>query len=76
MNRLQLRGLMCIPPPSQDFSQQLRHFEVVAQCQTELQRAGIHVDTLSIGMSADLEAAIAAGATTLRIGTAIFGERP
>jgi pyridoxal phosphate enzyme (YggS family) len=75
MNRLKLRGLMCIPPASPDFSQQLKDFQAVAQCQTELQRAGIHVDTLSMGMSADLEAAIAAGATTVRVGTAIFGER-
>ncbi len=76
MNRLRLRGLMCIPPPSLEFSEQLQHFQAVAQCRTELERAGIHLDTLSMGMSADLEAAIAAGATTLRVGTAIFGERP
>lgn len=76
LNRLKLRGLMCVPPSSPDFSQQLQHFRAVAQCQAELLRAGIHVDTLSMGMSADLEAAIAAGATTVRIGTAIFGERP
>jgi pyridoxal phosphate enzyme (YggS family) len=74
--RLRLRGLMCIPPPRQDFQEQRAQFERVADCLHDLQARGFAVDTLSMGMSEDLEAAIAAGATLLRIGTAIFGERP
>ena len=74
--RLVLRGLMCIPPPRESFDEQRALFERLAQCRRELERAGLNLDTLSMGMSADLEAAIAAGATWVRIGTAIFGERP
>jgi pyridoxal phosphate enzyme (YggS family) len=74
--RLTLRGLMCIPPPRETFDEQLALFRQLAECQRQLQSEGLAVDTLSMGMSADLEAAIAAGATWVRIGTAIFGERP
>jgi pyridoxal phosphate enzyme (YggS family) len=74
--RLRLRGLMCIPPPQQDFAAQKAQFERAAQCLRDLNADGFQLDTLSMGMSADLEAAVAAGATLLRIGTALFGERP
>jgi PLP dependent protein len=73
--RLKLRGLMCIPPALEDFDEQRRMFAKLADCQRELIGEGFDLDTLSMGMSADLEAAIAAGATWVRIGTAIFGER-
>ena len=73
--RLQLRGLMCIPPPREGFEAQRQLFEELAACASELRGQGIELDTLSMGMSADLEAAVAAGATCVRIGTAIFGER-
>ena len=73
--RLQLRGLMCIPPPREDFEAQRQLFAELADCAQELRGQGIPLDTLSMGMSADLEAAVAAGATCVRVGTAIFGER-
>jgi uncharacterized pyridoxal phosphate-containing UPF0001 family protein len=73
--KLKLRGLMCIPPPRDTFEEQRALFEQLAACQRQLIDAGLAVDTLSMGMSADLEAAVAAGATWVRIGTAIFGER-
>ncbi len=73
--KLRLRGLMCIPPPRESFEEQRALFEQLAGCQRRLIEAGCAVDTLSMGMSADLEAAVAAGATWVRIGTAIFGER-
>ena len=73
--RLQLRGLMCIPPPREDFEAQRQLFAELADCAQELRGQGIPLDTLSMGMSGDLEAAVAAGATCVRIGTAIFGER-
>jgi pyridoxal phosphate enzyme (YggS family) len=74
--KLKLRGLMCIPPPRDTFEEQRALFEQLAACQRQLLEAGLEVDTLSMGMSADLEAAVAAGATWVRIGTALFGERP
>lgn len=73
--RLKLRGLMCIPPPEQTFAAQKAWFDQLVVCFKEITAAGIALDTLSMGMSADLEAAIAAGATCVRIGTALFGER-
>lgn len=73
--KLKLRGLMCIPPPRDTFDEQRALFERLVACQRQLQEAGLAVDTLSMGMSDDLEAAVAAGATWVRIGTAIFGER-
>jgi pyridoxal phosphate enzyme (YggS family) len=73
--RLELRGLMCIPPPTHTFETQRAWFEQLSQCQRDLIAQGIPLDTLSMGMSEDLEAAIAAGATWVRIGTALFGER-
>lgn len=74
--KLKLRGLMCIPPPRDSFEEQRALFDQLAACQRRLVEAGFELDTLSMGMSADLEAAVAAGATWVRIGTAIFGVRP
>jgi len=73
--RLRLRGLMCIPEPSEDWSLLRRRFALLRQLSEQLQGEGLALDTLSMGMSHDLEAAIAEGATIVRIGTAIFGER-
>ena len=72
---LQLRGLMCIPPATTDVATQRGHFRTLATLLAELQSAGLPVDTLSMGMSGDYEAAILEGATQVRIGTAIFGAR-
>ena len=72
---LKLRGLMAIPAPSDDFSQQRQAFARLREVFEQLQREGLAFDTLSIGMSGDLEAAIAEGATIVRVGSAIFGER-
>jgi pyridoxal phosphate enzyme (YggS family) len=73
--RLKLRGLMAIPPPSADPAQQRRHFAALRELKEQLTHNGVALDTLSMGMSADLEAAVAEGATIVRVGTAIFGER-
>ena len=72
---LRLRGLMAIPAPTTDFAQQRAAFRTLRQAFEQLNRRGLSLDTLSMGMSDDLEAAIAEGATIVRIGTAIFGER-
>jgi pyridoxal phosphate enzyme (YggS family) len=74
--RLRLRGLMCLPPPESDPERQRHWLARVRNAFESLNAAGIRLDTLSMGMSEDLEAAIAEGATMLRIGTAIFGPRP
>jgi pyridoxal phosphate enzyme (YggS family) len=73
--RLHLRGLMCLLPYEATASLQLECFTRLAQLAEAARAAGVPLDTLSMGMSADLEAAIAAGATTVRIGTALFGAR-
>ncbi|EHQ51820.1 alanine racemase domain-containing protein [Ectothiorhodospira sp. PHS-1] len=73
--RLRLRGLMAIPAPSDDFDTQRRAFARLRQAREDLIRRGHTLDTLSMGMSDDLEAAIAEGATLVRVGTAIFGSR-
>lgn len=73
--RLKLRGLMCIPPPAETFDEQKSWFDKLAECKRRLGQSGIELDTLSMGMTHDLEAAIAAGATKVRVGTAVFGER-
>ena len=73
--RLRLRGLMCIPPHIESHPEQLALFRKLAACRDDLNARGLQLDTLSMGMSADLEAAVAAGATLVRIGTALFGER-
>ena len=73
---LALRGLMAIPEPVGDFEAQRRPHRALRELFDELRDAGLALDTLSMGMSADLEAAIAEGATIVRVGSAIFGERP
>jgi len=73
--RLRLRGLMAIPEPSNDSVTQRKRFALVRELRDRLNAEGLGLDTLSMGMSHDLEAAIMEGATLVRIGTAIFGER-
>ena len=73
--RVRLRGLMTIPAPQEDFESQRRSFRALADMLSELNQRGLDCDTLSMGMSHDMSAAIAEGATLVRIGTAIFGER-
>jgi pyridoxal phosphate enzyme (YggS family) len=74
--RLRLRGLMAIPEPLAGFDAQRVPHRRLRELFEALRRDGLALDTLSIGMSADLEAAIAEGATMVRVGTAIFGVRP
>ncbi|MEX0739995.1 MAG: YggS family pyridoxal phosphate-dependent enzyme [Pseudohongiella sp.] len=73
--RLRLRGLMAIPAPGTDYQQQRAAFHPLAELFESLQQQYPSMDTLSIGMSDDFEAAIAEGSTMIRIGTAIFGAR-
>jgi pyridoxal phosphate enzyme (YggS family) len=73
--RLRLRGLMTIPEPTSDTALQRRRFTTLRELQQQLVREGLALDTLSMGMSDDLEAAVAAGATMVRVGSAIFGPR-
>lgn len=72
---LRLRGVMGIPAPTTDEAQQRREFGVLRACFDAMRADGLPVDTLSMGMSADLDIAIAEGATQVRVGTAIFGAR-
>jgi hypothetical protein len=73
--RLRLRGLMAIPEPAADMQAQRVPHAVLRELLLGLQARGLAVDTLSMGMSADLEAAVLEGATVVRVGTAIFGAR-
>lgn len=73
--RLRLRGLMAIPAPASGFEGQRAPYRALRQLLLGLREQGIAVDTLSMGMSDDLEAAIAEGATLVRVGSAIFGMR-
>ncbi len=73
--RLRLRGVMGIPAPTADEAQLRREFGVLRVCFDAMRADGLAVDTLSMGMSADLDLAIAEGATQVRVGTAIFGAR-
>ena len=73
--KLRLRGLMCIPEPVEDVEAQRRPFRQLRELYDQLRGDGLPLDTLSMGMSHDIEAAIAEGATMVRVGTAIFGER-
>jgi pyridoxal phosphate enzyme (YggS family) len=73
--RLVLRGLMAIPEPADTFEAQRAPHHALRELMVSLQSQGLVLDTLSIGMSADLEAAIAEGATLVRVGSAIFGAR-
>ena len=72
---INLRGLMTIPATTSDFEQQRQPFRLLRELKDEIQSQGIELDTLSMGMSNDMEAAIAEGSTIVRIGTAIFGAR-
>jgi pyridoxal phosphate enzyme (YggS family) len=74
-SRLQLRGLMAIPAYHEEFSLQRQPCHTLYQAYQQLQTLGFQLDTLSMGMTDDMEAAIAEGTTMLRIGTGIFGER-
>lgn len=73
---IRLRGLMAIPSPGSDFEAQRKPFARMRRLFEQLRKTHPSMDTLSMGMSADLRAAIAEGATMVRIGTAIFGARP
>ena len=73
--RLRLRGLMAIPEPAVGFEAQRAPHRELRELRDALNASGLALDTLSIGMSADLEAAVAEGATIVRIGSAVFGQR-
>ncbi len=73
--RLRLRGLMCLPPFEREPARQRAAFARLRALREELNARGFALDALSMGMSADFETAIAEGATHVRIGTALFGER-
>jgi hypothetical protein len=75
MPRLQLRGLMAIPEATEDVARQRAAFRQLRELYEALRAEGLPLDTLSMGMSGDLEAAVAEGATIVRVGTAIFGRR-
>jgi len=75
LKHIKLRGLMAIPLKTSDESQQHFYFRQLKDCLDALNQQGYDLDTLSMGMSNDMEVAIAEGATMIRIGTAIFGER-
>jgi pyridoxal phosphate enzyme (YggS family) len=75
LQNLRLRGLMCLPAVRDEFEEQRIPFAALRRMAEELRRAGIETDTLSMGMSADYRAAVFEGATLVRIGTALFGER-
>jgi pyridoxal phosphate enzyme (YggS family) len=73
---LALRGLMCIPPEEAEPARQRAWFARLRALRDDLNAAGYSLDTLSMGMSADFEAAIQEGATIVRLGTVLFGARP
>jgi len=73
--KLKLRGLMAIPAPAEGIEAQRKPFQVMRELLDDLKRRGHDVDTLSMGMSDDLEAAVMEGSTIVRVGTAIFGPR-
>ncbi len=72
---IQVRGLMAIPPKQSDYSKQLAQFTHIAEVFKQCQSIAPQMDTLSMGMSDDFEAAIAAGSTQVRVGSALFGPR-
>ena len=73
--QLRLRGLMAIPAPAASLEEQRRPFALLRELLRQLNTQGLALDTLSMGMSQDMEAAILEGATIVRVGSAIFGER-
>ncbi|MGL4604603.1 MAG: YggS family pyridoxal phosphate-dependent enzyme [Iodobacter sp.] len=72
---LRLRGLMCIPEASRDQAHLAAQFRILKDLQNQLTQHGMPTDTLSMGMSGDLETAISEGSTLVRVGTALFGSR-
>jgi pyridoxal phosphate enzyme (YggS family) len=76
LRRLALRGLMCIPPEETDAARQRAWFARLRVLRDDLNRTGLSLDTLSMGMSGDFEAAIQEGATIVRLGAILFGARP
>ena len=74
--RLRVRGIMCIPEPAPDFIAACSVFAGARALFDDMRLAGLSLDTLSMGMSSDLEAAITSGSTMVRVGSAIFGRRP
>lgn len=74
--RLRLRGLMALPAPTGEFGAQRRPFRRLREHLEQLNSAGFALDTLSMGTTADLRAAIAEGSTLIRVGTGLFGPRP
>ena len=76
LNNLRLRGLMAVPLPTSDIDSQRLPFRQLRQLHGQLVARGFALDTLSMGMTGDLEAAVLEGSTMLRIGTALFGPRP
>ena len=72
---LRLRGIMGIPEPTDDTARRREQFRTLRACLDACMASGLRVDTLSMGMSADLEGAIGEGATLVRVGTSIFGAR-
>jgi pyridoxal phosphate enzyme (YggS family) len=74
--RLKLRGLMCLPPPEPELARQRHWFGELRRLRDSLDVPGAQLDTLSMGMSDDFEAAIAEGSTLVRLGTVLFGPRP
>lgn len=75
LRRLELRGMMTLPAPADDFESQRQPFRAMREARDSLRQQGLELDTLSMGTSSDFEAAIAEGATLIRIGTALFGPR-
>jgi pyridoxal phosphate enzyme (YggS family) len=75
LKQIKLRGIMAIPPKQTDFHKQLEQFNQITQLFRSLQTEYPSIDTLSIGMSGDMRAAILAGSNMIRVGTAIFGPR-
>lgn len=75
LSQLKLRGLMAIPTPQENFAEQRKPFHRLQKLLHNLQKQGVAADTLSMGMTNDFNAAIAEGATIIRVGTAIFGPR-
>lgn len=75
LTRLQLKGLMALPTPTHNLSEQRAPFRKLRELRDQLATENLPLETLSIGMSGDIEAAIAEGSTMVRVGTAIFGPR-
>jgi len=75
LDRLHLRGLMAVPQATPNREMQRAPFRLLRDIYNELLAGGFKLDTLSMGMTADLEAAVLEGSTMLRIGTALFGTR-